>query len=59
MKAVVLKEFGGPENLALRDLPIPRVGPGFVLLRAAAASERMASGRPHSWKSCSNHALSI
>jgi NADPH:quinone reductase len=38
MKAVVLKEFGGPENLSLVDLPIPRVGQGAVLLRAAAAS---------------------
>jgi NADPH:quinone reductase len=38
MKAVLLKDFGGPENLSLVDLPIPRVGQGAVLLRAAAAS---------------------
>ena len=38
MRAVVLKEFGGPENLSLEDFPIPRVGQGSVLLRAAAAS---------------------
>jgi NADPH:quinone reductase len=38
MKAVVLKEFGGVENLSLDDLPVPRVGAGSVLLRAAAAS---------------------
>jgi NADPH2:quinone reductase len=38
MKAVVLKEFGGPENLLLDEIPIPRVGQGSVLLRAAAAS---------------------
>jgi NADPH2:quinone reductase len=38
MKAVVLKEFGGPENLSLDDLPIPRVEPGAVLIRAVAAS---------------------
>jgi NADPH2:quinone reductase len=38
MKAVVLKEFGGLENLSLDCLPIPRVGRGSVLLRAAAAS---------------------
>jgi len=38
MKAVVFKEFGGLENLCLDDLPIPRVGQGSVLLRAAAAS---------------------
>jgi NADPH:quinone reductase-like Zn-dependent oxidoreductase len=34
MKAVVLKEFGDPENLSLRDLPIPNVEPGSVLIRA-------------------------
>jgi NADPH:quinone reductase len=38
MKAVVLKEFGGPENLSLGDLPIPSVEPGTVLIRAVAAS---------------------
>jgi len=38
MKAVVLKEFGGLENLTVEDLPIPRVGQGSILLRAAAAS---------------------
>lgn len=38
MKAAVLKEFGGVENLSLDDLPIPRVDHGSVLLRAAAAS---------------------
>ena len=38
MKAIVLKKFGGLENLSLDDLPIPRVGQGSVLLRAAAAS---------------------
>jgi NADPH:quinone reductase len=34
----VLKEFGGPENLSLDDLPIPSVEPGAVLIRAVAAS---------------------
>ncbi|WP_229165049.1 alcohol dehydrogenase catalytic domain-containing protein [Bradyrhizobium altum] len=38
MKAVVLREFGGLENLSLDDLPIPRVSRGSVLIRAAAAS---------------------
>jgi NADPH:quinone reductase len=38
MKAVVLKEFGDPENLSLGDLPIPKVEPGTVLIRAVAAS---------------------
>ncbi|HEX9464537.1 MAG TPA: hypothetical protein VGB82_18215 [Alphaproteobacteria bacterium] len=40
MKAVVLKELGGPENLSLDDLPIPRVEPGAVLIRAVAASAK-------------------
>jgi NADPH:quinone reductase-like Zn-dependent oxidoreductase len=40
MKAVVLKEFGGPENLSLDDLPIPRVQPCAVLIRAVAASSK-------------------
>jgi hypothetical protein len=38
MKAVVLKEFGGPENLAMADLLMPRVEPG-----AAAARTEMRS----------------
>jgi NADPH2:quinone reductase len=38
MKAAVLREFGGPENLSLDDLPIPHVDPGFALVRAIAAS---------------------
>jgi NADPH:quinone reductase len=33
MKVVVLKEFGGPENLSLGDLPIPKVEPGTALIR--------------------------
>jgi NADPH:quinone reductase-like Zn-dependent oxidoreductase len=36
MKAVALKEFGGPENLSLGDLPIPSVEPGTVLIRTIA-----------------------
>jgi len=38
MKAIVLKEFGAPENLSLDDFPIPRVIHGSVLLRAAASA---------------------
>lgn len=38
MKAIVLRDFGGLENLSLDDLPIPRVGRGSVLVRAIAAS---------------------
>ncbi|MBV8166686.1 MAG: alcohol dehydrogenase catalytic domain-containing protein, partial [Alphaproteobacteria bacterium] len=35
---MLLKAFGGLENLSLEELPVPRVGQGSVLLRAAAAS---------------------
>lgn len=33
VKAVIVKEFGGPENLAVADLPDPKPGPGEVLVR--------------------------
>jgi len=39
MKAVVLKDFGGPENLVVTEVPTPRVedlGEGEVLLRVGA-----------------------
>ena len=36
MEAVVLREFGGPENLRLESLPDPEPGPGDVLLRVEA-----------------------
>ncbi len=38
MKAVVLKDFGGPENLALENLPDPAPGPGEILLRVRACA---------------------
>lgn len=38
MKAVVLKAYGGPENLALETLPDPVPGPGEVLLRVRACA---------------------
>jgi NADPH:quinone reductase-like Zn-dependent oxidoreductase len=38
MKAVVLKEYGGVEQLELRDLPEPKPGPGQVRVKVAAAS---------------------
>ncbi len=37
MRAVVVKEFGGPEALTLIDTPVPVPGPGEVLVRVAAA----------------------
>lgn len=36
MKAILVKEFGGPEVLQLADVPDPIVGPGQVLVRAHA-----------------------
>jgi NADPH:quinone reductase-like Zn-dependent oxidoreductase len=46
MKAVVLHEYGGPENLKLEDnVPEPQVGGNTVLIAAAAASVN-----PIDWK---------
>jgi NADPH2:quinone reductase len=36
MKAVVIKQFGGPEGLAVVDLPDPATAPGHVLIAVAA-----------------------
>ena len=38
MKAVVLKDLGGPESLELVDQPDPTPGPGTVLVRLRAAA---------------------
>ena len=38
MKAVVLHDFGGPEQLTWKDLPQPVPGSGQVLVRVAATS---------------------
>jgi NADPH:quinone reductase-like Zn-dependent oxidoreductase len=38
MKAVVMKEYGGPEVLEYSDFPDPSPGPGEVLVKVAAAS---------------------
>ncbi len=37
MKAVALDRFGPPSVLTLRDLPVPRIGPGEVLIEVHAA----------------------
>lgn len=37
MKAMTLPRYGGPEDLALVDLPDPKVAPGEVLIRVVAA----------------------
>lgn len=38
MKAIVLKEAGGPENLVLEELPVPAVGPEEVLVAVQSVS---------------------
>ncbi|MDK1472125.1 NADP-dependent oxidoreductase [Streptomyces sp. 549] len=45
MKAIALKNYGGPENLELTELPDPRVGPDTVLVRV-----RTAGVNPVDWK---------
>ena len=37
MKAIVLEEFGGPENLKLQDIEIPRIQGGELLIQVKAA----------------------
>lgn len=37
MKAIRVKEFGGPDALQLEEMPTPRPGPGEVLVRIHAA----------------------
>ena len=38
MKAIVLHEYGGPEELKFGEYPDPTPGPGEVLVRVAATS---------------------
>jgi len=38
MKAVVLKEFGGVENLVTEELPVPAIAPDEVLIQVKAIS---------------------
>ena len=37
MKAIQVEKFGGPERLTLAELPVPRPGPGEVLVRLTYA----------------------
>ena len=37
MRAMVTSRHGGPEVMGLREVPVPRPGPGEVLVRVAAA----------------------
>jgi NADPH:quinone reductase-like Zn-dependent oxidoreductase len=45
MKAVVLHEYGGPEQLRYEDIPTPEPQPGEVLIKVAASSVN-----PIDWK---------
>ncbi len=36
MKAIRARQFGGPEVLALEEVPDPKAGPGQVVVRAKA-----------------------
>src|ERR1700689_3297133 len=38
MKAIVVRQYGGPEVLKFEDYPDPVPGPGEVLVRVAASS---------------------
>lgn len=38
MKAVVIRQFGGPEQLVVAEMPVPKAGAGEVLVRVKAAA---------------------
>jgi NADPH:quinone reductase-like Zn-dependent oxidoreductase len=38
MKALAFNEFGGPEKLAMQDVPDPKIGPDEVLVRVRACA---------------------
>ena len=54
MKAIVLKAYGGVDQLEEREVPVPREGPGEVLIKVAAASVN-----PIDWKLRSGEAKKI
>src|ERR671926_1564491 len=38
MRAIVMREFGGPDVLRLEDVPVPEPGAGEALVRVAAVT---------------------
>jgi NADPH:quinone reductase len=42
LKAIIVQALGGPQNLALVDMPAPSVGAGQVLLAVEAAGVGLA-----------------
>ena len=38
MRAAIFEDFGGPEVVQIRDVPIPEPGPGEVRIRVEAAA---------------------
>ena len=44
MKAIVVREFGGPDVMKLEDVPVPSPGPGQLLVRVAAVGVNPVDG---------------
>ena len=38
MRAARCEQYGGPDNVVIRDIPSPEVTPGHVLVDVAAAA---------------------
>ena len=60
VKAIRVKEFGGPEVLQLEEVPTPQPGPGEVLVRIHAAGVNpvettFAPERTRDCQSCHTH----
>jgi NADPH2:quinone reductase len=44
MKAIVVREFGGPDVMKLEDVPVPSPGPGQLLVRVGAVGVNPVDG---------------
>lgn len=51
MKAVTIHDYGGPEQLVYEDIPIPKYGPGEILVRVQATGIN-----PVDWKTREGYA---